>query len=210
MNFPSVTRLPRACQWSLMYHFRMSLDVSVPCGRCGNDIRFGEHICPSCGAAVSRDLRKALEERLESSSQDFRAMRNRVRVVSVLLLVSGLLAFVLGGFGFVTSPESHDPLLVGSERLAFAFNCVVGGAMVVASRFVETHPQKTIVIVFVGWLLVQAMVAILFPLGLFVGILEKMVTLAILSIGFASARSAEKVRKELATHAAALRRIQGA
>ena len=137
-------------------------------------------------------------------------MRNRVRVVSVLLLVSGLLAFVLGGFGFVTSPESHDPLLVGSERLAFAFNCVVGGAMVVASRFVETHPQKTIVIVFVGWLLVQAMVAILFPLGLFVGILEKMVTLAILSIGFASARSAEKVRKELATHAAALRRIQGA
>ena len=52
--------------------------------------------------------------------------------------------------------------------------------------------------------------AILFPLGLFMGILGKMVTLAILSIGFASARSAEKVRKELATHAAALRRIQGA
>jgi hypothetical protein len=177
------------------------MNVSVPCGGCGKEIRFGQRTCPSCGAPVSSDLRRALEERLEGSSGDFRSMRNRVREVAILLLVLGLLTLVLGGFVFFMSPETMDPLTIGAERIAFALNCIVGCSMVVASRFVEAHPQKTIVIVLVGWVLVQIVVALLFPLSLFGGLLGKLATVLILGRGFASARAAMAFRRDLASMA---------
>jgi len=108
------------------------------------------------------------------------------------------MTLVLGGFIYLASPETHDPLLLGSERVAVAFNALTGVALVVTSRLVERHPQKTIIAVFVGWVLFQIVLAAVFPLALFVGLLGKIVTLAILAVGFASARAAEKLCKDLA------------
>ena len=173
----------------------------MPCGGCGEGIRFAQSTCPNCGAAVSSDLRRALEERLEGSNSDFRAMRRRVWEAGILLLVLGLLTIVLGGFVFFISPNTNDPLMVAAERFAFALNCVVGCSMVVASRFVEKHPQKTILIVLVGWVLVQIVLAVLYPLSLFAGLLGKIATILILLRGFVSARAAMAFRKDLARKA---------
>ena len=186
---------------SLAYPVSMSLDVSVPCEKCGDAIRFGQVTCPGCRSPVSRDLRRALEERLEASSSDFRSMRNRVREVGILLLVLGLLTLVLGGFVFFSYPESIDPNELLYERVGLAFNCVVGCSMLVASRLVDTHPQKTIIIVFAGWVLIQVLVVLVFPLALFTGLVEKFVTLLVLGRGFVSARAAQGYRLQLAREA---------
>jgi len=146
-------------------------------------------------------LRRALEERLEGSSEDFRGMRNRVREVGILLFILGLLTLVLGGFIFVSSPETTDPVQLGSERIALAFNGLVCVAMLVAARLVDRHPQKTILAVFIGWLLLQIVVAVFFPLALFTGLFGKFLALVILGRGFVSARAADKFRKGLVAQA---------
>ena len=60
------------------------------------------------------------------------------------------------------------------------------------------HPQKTIITVFIGWVLIQIALAAVFPLALFMGLFEKILTVVILTVGFTSARSAEKLCKDLA------------
>jgi predicted amidophosphoribosyltransferase len=34
----------------------MGIDVSVPCARCENALRYGERRCSKCGEKASRDL----------------------------------------------------------------------------------------------------------------------------------------------------------
>jgi hypothetical protein len=79
--------------------------VSVPCS-CAGKIFPRHEACPSCGAAISPEVRAALEERLAGTYPNYREAKQDVGRAATVLLVAGLLHLPLG-FG------SYEHFLVG-------------------------------------------------------------------------------------------------
>jgi hypothetical protein len=181
-----------------------ALKISIPCAACSNDVRFGERVCSSCGGVVSRTVLKALDQRLEAASPDFRRLRSNVGTASLILLVVagahlflGLLMYV-----FSTDPALGPPSAVEltAARVELLSNLVVAVAMVGCFAWARSAPTPALTIALVVWLAVQIATILLggllvFAMRIFIA---KIITLGLLLRGIVSAVSAARLRAKLA------------
>lgn len=172
------------------------MDVSVPCGGCHGPILVNVERCPKCGAAVARDLRDALMERLAASNDDFRKMRNRVREAGVLLMVLGAIRIVMSLYIFASSYDSIDEMTT-LLALFVGIDVLIGIAMIVASRFVERNPRRVAWGVLVGWIALQVFRALIAPVSFALGLVGSLfITVVLVRVVFA-AGAAEELRARL-------------
>ncbi len=152
---------------------------------------------------MSKDAKRALDERLEATSADYRSMRNRLREASILLLVVGLLQVILGIFLYAAAGDgSEDPTVMGSRVLAIV-NCVIGVGMLTASQLLERRPRTVIIVVITVWVGIQLLFALLSPLSIFSGLLLKFLVLVVLVRGFSAAGRAARLKQQLTIEASA-------
>ncbi len=188
----------------------LGAQLSVPCGRCSQPIRFGEERC-SCGEAVTPALKRALEERLKASSSEYREFDLKLARARVLLLVCAIgqlgIGVLLHWFGSrgaaaeAVADESMPVSLMIDGLAAFGFLA----AFFISSR----HPMRGIalggVVWFVARLSAWQLVATLSVGGLFFS----GVTALILLGGFLAARDAQRLRARLVQEAATPRQSAG-
>ena len=71
--------------------------VTVPCAKCNVPVGIKDDVCPSCRAPVSRQLRAALEARLDASDEDYRDAKLTARRASAVPLVVGAVCLTIAG-----------------------------------------------------------------------------------------------------------------
>ncbi len=174
-------------------------DISVPCSECVGAVRYGEKQCASCGGQLSRELRDALEARLEASHTEFREMLEHTRSAATVLLVLGLLHLLVGVFLFSVNYRAD---LTGSRDVAhgvahLVVNCGIGLVMLGAWKLARSAPAVAIGLGLVAWVAGHAIGALMSLLAVTNGLLIKALVLMLLVRGvFASARARE-IKKHL-------------
>lgn len=110
--------------------------TSVPCA-CGAEVFYGASSCTSCGETLPRELKLALEERFEASSEEYRIAKAQVFRAS---FATGILAVSYLGAG----------ALLGGE-LGGASTTVLGGVLLVLALVASRAPVPTLVLaIFLG------------------------------------------------------------
>lgn len=173
--------------------------VSVPCAHCAKPIVFRDTQCPACGARVPPNLRRALEDRLEASDADFRALKDSIRSASMVVILLGLL-YVGWGVVLYLLMMAADPGRVGRPPGATAgvvVDLVIGAGMFVCAAWCRKAPSKALVTALAIWVGVQLAAAVVFPLTLFSGWLVKIIALVLLPRGIYAAFKARSRMRQL-------------
>ncbi len=180
------------------------LKISVPCGSCTESITFGQRVCASCGAAVSSDARRALDQRLEAADPDFRTLKSNIRTASMILLVVaiahllfGLATYFVTIVGDLLPPTAAE---LEAARIELISNLFVSVTMVACFVWARRTPTPALTTALVVWVAVQATTALagglaLSTLRIFV---VKLVIFAMLVRGIVSAVTAASLRRKLA------------
>jgi hypothetical protein len=178
--------------------------VSVPCPSCSAAIHLGRGVCPSCRLPVPRQLREALEARLEAMSEDFRDLKAHAGRAAIVLLVIAILHVGFGiawcavelSAGMVT-PSRNDYV----EAFAGLFgNLVVGAAMLGCFAWARRARVPALSAGLIFWLGAQVLTVVLgglivlsVPLTL-----GKIVVTFVLVRGILSARKIPVLAEQLA------------
>jgi cytochrome bd-type quinol oxidase subunit 2 len=163
----------------------VDLVVSVPCAGCNTPIGFGMDACAGCGAAVTRRLRRTLDERLEATGGEYRVLRERIRRAQVYL-------FGVGGFQLLAT------LAFGRSTTAVILGIALAALVLVGASQLERHPKTVIVAVVVPWTALQILAVITSPATLW-SVFGKIVMVGMLGMAFLAARAAERIRKRIAS-----------
>jgi hypothetical protein len=182
------------------------LVISVPCAACTTPILFGEQVCSSCRAIVSRAKQQVLERRLEAANPEFHALKANVSAASATLLMLAIGYLALGGILYymavdstLIAPTPAELAAARFELMCNVFIAVVMGACFVWSR---RNPSSALFTAAVLWFAVQVTIvshAGFAALGLteLKTLVAKLVTLALLVRGIGSAMSASRLRAKL-------------
>jgi hypothetical protein len=171
--------------------------VSVPCRRCTGPIGFGVRECPKCGATVDAELQNALGDRLEATSAEFRALRNRLRETTAILVAVGALRILLSALVFALSGDDLDSAGLALLRSLAVFDAIVGAGILCSAWFVRQYPRRVAISVFAAWGITQALVLLIAPLQFLMGTLGKLFAAALLARCVMAAASAEDLRRRL-------------
>jgi hypothetical protein len=199
------------------------VEVSVPCASCSGSIRIGDDFCQSCGASVSRDLKAALERRLEASSYTMSQSAKRVREAShviiglcVLFVISGIVLY------FVQQSKAADALsnlsalsddmlvpetsgatarTVAELRkqieiepyLTLALNLVLGAMMLGLYFWSRRSALPAIMTAFAVYIVVQIGNALFEPQTIFQGVFIKIIVIIALIKGLRAALAARQL-----------------
>lgn len=178
--------------------------VSVPCPSCSAAIHYGRGACPSCRRPVPRQLREALEARLEAMSEDFRDLKAHAGRAAIVLLV---VAILHAGFGIVRCAVELSAGMVTHSRNDYveAFtglfgNLVVGAVMLGCFAWARRVPVPALSAGLIFWLGAQVLTVVLgglvvlsIPL-----MLGKIVATFVLVRGILSARKIPALAEQLA------------
>ena len=175
------------------------IDVSVPCVKCGQPIRFGVSRCAGCGTKPSPDARAALHERLAASSADYRDLQEHVSSARTVLLI---LAAVYVGYGTLsffaqqTAPvlTPEDAALARAELLE---SLLFGLTFIACWRAARTAPLSAIVCATLIWLALQAAGAVAVSMSIFAGLWVKAVAAILLVRGIIASIQAKNFLRKL-------------
>ncbi len=173
--------------------------ISVPCQKCENAVRYGERQCASCGATLSRELRDALEARLEASHLEFRELQEHARSAATILLVVGLLHLLVGAFLFSINYRAD---LTGSRDVAhgvahLVVNGSIGVVMLGAWKAARHAPAAAITLGLAVWVLGHVAGAVMSLLALTSGLLIKALVFMLLCRGIVAAAQAHQLKRRL-------------
>ena len=183
----------------------VSSDVSVPCTQCRAPIGLATTACAACGAQVSKDLRRALEERLEASSALYRDAKSTVRSTGVGMLFVALVCFAIGALRYLLARGvGYAPDAEGdAEAVALlARHAITGGVALAAFFPIRAAPRAGLAGALCAWLVGHAAVALadpskfagesLSPLGVLLRLFELGVAL-VLGRGLLAAQRAHRI-----------------
>jgi hypothetical protein len=87
------------------------MDVSIPCSGCSENLRPGDAFCEACGARVTPEAQRQLQERLEAADPKAAERAKHLRSASQTILVLAVL-FVLGGvlYFFMAQSDAKEAL----------------------------------------------------------------------------------------------------
>jgi hypothetical protein len=174
------------------------LEISVPCQRCGSALRFGESRCKSCGSAPSRDVARALHERLLAASTDYRELQDNVSSTRAVLLIIALIHAASGVIAFVAQARSAflpDEMVEARARLAE--NLLISAAFLAAHRWAAKAPIAAMASASAAWVVLQLAGQLVVSLSSFAGLWIKLVALVLLLRGLSSSLKAQRFLKRL-------------
>jgi hypothetical protein len=174
--------------------------VSVPCSRCNKPIGFRDRVCPACGAEVPRELRNALESRLEASDVDFRELKSKIRSAASVVLVLGALHICWGAFLFVVDRAATGPAYSEVDELVLSIIVVdvaIGAAMLGCFFWARRAPLPALIAGFGVWAGVHLLSMLVSPLTIFAGLLLKISCAILLTRGIVSAWQAASLMRRL-------------
>ena len=144
-----------------------SLKVTVPCPSCAADIGFPGRVCPSCHVSTSRELRDALERRLEAADDQFRDARERLRSAASVLLVLGLLTLAagLGRYFLETTSDFASPADMSSAAGDLVTQLALGSVYLGCAFWAKRSPRGAMALALIVWLGVQVAATIHSPIS---------------------------------------------
>jgi hypothetical protein len=133
--------------------------VSVPCDSCSANVGIGDDFCPSCGAEVSADLKRALHERWEASDSSAAERAKHIRSASHMIAILAAL-FVLGGLlMFYTSGKEATEALQQLQGLPdeMVFPEPIMGKTLTVAEVRQTVEREPYLVLGLNWLLALIM-----------------------------------------------------
>jgi len=175
------------------------IDVSIPCEKCRQPVRFGPAKCPACGNVPSRDARLALRERLVASSADFRELQDQISSARTVLLI---LAAVYAGYGLLGFLAQARDLVSTAEDTALAIaglveNILIGIVFMGAWRAARSAPLPAIAAATLLWLALQVLGAVAVSMSIFAGLWIKAVAVILLGRGILASVNANRYLRRL-------------